>query len=148
MRKTHLLLSLIVGLVVAAAGARADDAATIAAINASSAALDDAFERQDEAKIRSLMTPDHVAVTAYYGKPVGVAEEMQMLSELKFSQTIVSKVGVTLLGSDAAIRTFIADIKGSFKGKPFAPLVFVTATLVRRDGQWLERQYQTTPLKP
>ena len=148
MRKTAILLSLIVGLVVAAAGARADDAATIAAINASSAALDDAFERQDEAKIRSLMTSNHLAITSYYGAPMGFAEVMKTLPELKMDQTITSDVTVTLLGPDAALRTFIADIKGSYKGKPFAPRVFVTETLVRRDGKWLERQYQTTPLKP
>ena len=148
MQKTAVLLSLIIGLAVAAPSARADDAETIAAINASSAALDDAFERQDAAKIKSLMTPDHLAVTSYLGGPVSVSEQLQTLGELKFSQTVVSKVDVTLLGPDAAIRTFIADIKGSYKGKPFPPRVFVTETLVRRDGKWLERLYQTTPLKP
>ena len=64
------------------------------------------------------------------------------------SYEVGEDVTVTLLGPDAAIRTFIADMKGSYKGKPFAPRVFVTETLVRRDGKWLERQYQTTPLKP
>jgi uncharacterized protein (TIGR02246 family) len=148
MRRTALPLFLIVGLALASPTALADDAATIAAINASSAAIDDAFERQDEAKIRSLMTSDHLAITSYYGAPMGFDEVMKTLPELKMDQTITSDVTVTLLGPDAALRTFIADMKGSYKGKPLASRMFVTETLVKRDGKWLERQYQTTPLKP
>ena len=146
MQKTAVLICLIVGLAMATAAARADDAKTIAAINATSAALDDAFERQDAEKIRSLMTPDHLAITSYYGAPMGFDEVMKTLPDLKMDQTITSDVTVTLLGPDAALRSFIVDMKGSYKGKPLAPRMFVTETLVRRHGKWLERQYQTTPL--
>jgi hypothetical protein len=46
---------------------RAGDTESIAAINAASAPLDDAFERQSSDDLKHLMTADHVAVTPYYG---------------------------------------------------------------------------------
>lgn len=57
-------------------------------------------------------------------------------------------VKVSLLGDDAALRTFTADLKGSFKGKPLPAKVFATEILVRRNGKWIERFYQVTTLKP
>ena len=148
MRMTVALLLLTIGIAGGADGLRADNAAEVDAINASSQALDDAFERQDAEMIRSLMTPDHLAITSYYPKPMDFDEVMANLGDLQMDQTISSEVVVTLLGPDAAIRTFIADMKGSYKGRPLAPRMFVTETLVKCDGKWLERQYQTTPLPP
>jgi hypothetical protein len=57
-------------------------------------------------------------------------------------------VQVSLLGADAAMRTFTADLKGSFKGKSLPARVFATEILVKRDGKWIERFYQVTTLKP
>jgi len=148
MRHIALPLCFVMGLAVTPPAALSDDAATIAAINASSTALDDAFERQDAEKIRSLMTPDHLAITSYYGAPMGFDEQMKTLPDIEMDQTIKSDVTVTLLGPDAALRSFIVDMKGSYKGKPLPSRMFITETLVRRDGKWLERQYQTTPLTP
>ena len=54
---------------------RADDADTIAAINASSNALDEAFAKRDVATIKALMTPDHVTVTPYFGSPQTVDDQ-------------------------------------------------------------------------
>ena len=48
------------------ARANAGEPATVAAINAASAALDDAFERQTAEDIKRMMTADHIAVTPYY----------------------------------------------------------------------------------
>jgi hypothetical protein len=58
----------------------------------------------------------------------------------------VSNVKVSLLGDDAALRTFTADLKGSFKGKPLPAKVFATEILVKREGKWIERFYQVTPM--
>lgn len=146
MRKMAFALLLTVVIAGGSDALRADNAAEVTAINASSNALDDAFERQDAGKIRSLMTPDHLAVTSYYSKPMDFDEVMATLGDLRMDQTITSKVVVTLLGRDAAIRTFIVDMKGTYKDKPLAPRMFITETLVKRDGKWLERQYQATPL--
>jgi ketosteroid isomerase-like protein len=101
-----------------ASRAEAGDADTIAAINASSNALDKAFGERDIATIKALMTPDHVTVTPYYDGPQSVDDQIASLPELDYGQTIVGEPSVALLGPDVALRTFIAGLKGSFKGKP------------------------------
>ena len=55
---------------------------------------------------------------------------------------------MVLLAPDVALRTFIAELKGSFKGKPLPARAFVNETLVRRDGKWIERLFQVTTLEP
>jgi hypothetical protein len=128
--------------------ALAGEAETIEAINASSNALDKAFEQNDKAAIKALMTPDHISVTPYYNGPQTTDDQIASLPELKWNQKIVGSVQVSLLGADAAMRTFTADLKGSFKGKSLPARVFATEILVKRDGKWIERFYQVTTLKP
>ena len=125
---------------------RADDAATIAAINASSNALDAAFTKKDVATIKALMTPDHITVTPYYDGPQTVQDQLDSLGTYDWSQTIVGDVDVALLGPEVAMRTFTADLKGTIQGKPLPPRVFNTEILVKRDGKWVERFYQVTTL--
>ena len=94
------------------------------------------------------MTPDHISVTPYYDEPQTTDDQIASLPELKWDQKIVGDVKVSLLGDDAALRTFTADLKVSFKGKPLPAKVFATEILVRRNGKWIERFYQATTLKP
>lgn len=125
------------------------DVATIEAVDNAVAELDEAFEAQDAATIKALMTPDHVAVTPYYGAPRSVAEVIETLPDLKYDQTDLSEPTVVLLGTDAAMRTVTAKLDGSFKGKPIEfHTVFITAILIKQDGKWLERFYQVTHLAP
>ncbi len=123
---------------------RADDAETIAAVNAAAEALDKAFEQQDAKAIAALMTPDHVAVTPYYDGPQSTAEQIASLPDLAYAQENLDEPKVTLLGADAAIRTFSAELKGTYKGRPIPSPAFVTALMVRKDGKWLEKFYQVT----
>lgn len=148
MRKITAILSLMILVAVGASRAEAGDADTIAAVNASSNALDKAFGERDIATIKALMTPDHVTVTPYYDGPQSVDDQIASLPELDYGQTIVGEPSVALLGPDVALRTFIADLKGSFKGKPLPARAFVNETLVKRDGKWIERFFQVTTLKP
>ncbi len=128
--------------------AAADDAATIAAVNASSNALDEAFTKKDVDTIKALMTPDHITVTPYYDGPQTVEDQLSSLGEYDWSQTIIGDVNVSLLGPDVAMRTFKAELKGTFKGKTLPARVFNTEILVKRDGKWVERFYQVTTLNP
>jgi len=148
MRKIAAILSLMILVAVGAFRAEAGDADTIAAINASSNALDKAFGERDIATIKALMTPDHVTVTPYYDGPQSVDDQIASLPDLDYGQTIVGEPSVALLGPDVALRTFIAELKGSFKGKPLPARAFVNETLVKRDGKWIERFFQVTTLKP
>lgn len=128
--------------------AEASEAETIDAVNASSNALDEAFAKRDIGAIKALMTPDHVTVTPYYDGPQSVGDQIASLPELDYGQTIQGTPAVVLLAPDVALRTFIADLKGSFKGKPLPARAFVNETLVKRDGKWIERLFQITTLKP
>ena len=77
-------------MIAAAAGpfrAEAADADTIAAINASSNALDKAFGERDIETIRALMTPDHVTVTPYYDGPQSVDDQIASLPDLDYGAT-------------------------------------------------------------
>jgi hypothetical protein len=148
MRIRAALLSLII---LAAAGlvdARAGEAETIAEVNKAAEALDQAFEQQNVEAVKQLMTADHLAVTPYYRGPQTVDEQIASLPDLKYAQTIVGDVEVALLGEDAALRTFKAKLKGSFKGVPIARHAFVSQLMVKRDRAWVERFYQVTATGP
>ena len=147
MRK--LILSILAFVLAAGiAGANAGEPATVAAINAASAALDDAFERQSAEDIERMMTADHIAVTPYYETPQTAAAQIASLPELKYKQTNTGEVKVVVLGPDAGMRTFTARLDGTYKGKTIPPDVFVTSIMVREDGQWREKFYQVTALQP
>lgn len=75
MRQLSALFSLVIFLSAGLGVAYAGDAETTAAVVAASATLDNAFERQDAEIIKSLTTPEHVAVTPYYGRPQSVDEQ-------------------------------------------------------------------------
>jgi ketosteroid isomerase-like protein len=146
--RTTALLVLVVYLAAGLPQARAGEAETIAAVNAAAAALDNAFERQSADEIKHMTTADHVAVTPYYDAPQTVAEQIASLPELKYEHTNVGAVKVDVLGPDAAMRTFTARLEGTYKGKPIPSPAFVTAIMVRQDGQWKERFYQITAVQP
>ncbi|HET7851649.1 MAG TPA: nuclear transport factor 2 family protein [Methyloceanibacter sp.] len=147
MRTTALVLVLL-GLAAGLSPARAGDAETVAAINAAAAALDNAFERQSADEIKHMMTADHIAVTPYYDAPQTVAEQIASLPELKYEQTNIGPVKVDVLGPDAGMRTFTARLDGTYRGKKIPSPAFVTAIMVRQDGQWKERFYQVTAVQP
>ena len=147
MRK--LILSILAFVLAAGiAGANAGEPATVAAINAASAALDDAFERQSAEDIKRMMTADHIAVTPYYETPQTAAAQIASLPELEYKQTNTGEVKVVVLGPDAGMRTFTARLDGTYKGKMIPPDVFVTSIMVREDGRWREKLYQVTALQP
>lgn len=127
--------------------ANADDVAAIEAIDNAAGELDEAFVKQDADAIKSLTTPDHVAVTHYYGEPTTVAAQIASLPELKYEQTNLTEPTVKLLGPDAAMRTFTAKLDGTFKGESLTARVFVTQIMQKLDGKWREKFYQVTALK-
>ena len=63
------LLALFVGVLLAVGASVADadagDAATVNAVKAALAALDDAFARQDGGAIKRMITAHHIAITSY-----------------------------------------------------------------------------------
>jgi hypothetical protein len=127
--------------------ASADDVAAIEAIDNAAGELDEAFVKQNAEAIKSLTTPDHIAVTHYYGEPTTVATQIASLPELKYEQTNLTEPTVKLLGEDFAMRTFEAKLDGTFKGESLSAHVFVTQIMQKLDGKWREKFYQVTALK-
>lgn len=126
----------------------ANDVAAIEVVNDAAGELDAAFEAQDAEKVRALMTDDHLSVTPYYGAPQSVEDVLASLPDLKYEQSDVSEPTVTMLGSDAAMRTLTARIGGTYKEQAFSDKVFITSILTKQDGKWLERFYQATRVAP
>lgn len=133
-------------LVTGFATAQADDKAAIDAVNKAAVELDAAFERQNAETIETLLPPEHLAVTPYYGAPQSPADQIASLPELKFTQSVVGEVSTELLSPNAALRTFTAKVDGTFKGKPIPPALYVGELWVQRDGVWRQRFYQVTAL--
>lgn len=148
MRNVFALFSVLFWLAAGGAVAQAHDAQEVEAINATAAALDEAFQHRDADAIKALMTPDHVAVTPYYDGAKATAYVIATLPDLDYHQTIETEAKITHLGPQSALRTFTAKFNGTFKGKPVATHVFVTEVMVKREGRWLEAFYQVTALKP
>ncbi len=118
------------------APAHAEDAGAVAAVNEAAEALDKAFERQDAKAIEALVTAEHLAVTPYYDAPVTAKEQIASLPELKYDQTNLDAPKVTLLGEDVALRTFSAELKGTYKGKRIPSPAFISSILVKgADGK-------------
>jgi len=147
MRALLIAVSILICAGVSACG-QENDVGTIEAIDDVVAKLDGAFEAQDTAAVKSLVTPDHVAVTSYYGTPQSVDELIASLPDLKYRQTDLSEPEVVLLGPNAAMRTLTAKAEGTFKGTAFSDKVFIAAIVVKQDGKWLEKFYQATRLAP
>jgi ketosteroid isomerase-like protein len=147
MRTIAGLLAVMVLVAAPPSAARAGDAETIEAINQAAAKLDRAFEQQDAATIKQLMTPDHVAVTPYYDGPQLIDDQIASLPDLKYEQTNLGEVAVALLGPDLAQRSFSAALDGTFKGKPIPRQVFVSELWVKGEGGWQEKFYQVTAMR-
>jgi ketosteroid isomerase-like protein len=148
MRTIAAIVSLMILVAAGLPAARAGEAETVGAISKAAAALDQAFERQDQEAVKRLMTPDHIAVTPYYDGVQTVADQLASLPDLQYEQKADGKPPITVLGPDAAMRTFTADLKGSLSGKSIASKVFVSEVWVKADGAWVEKFYQVTTLQP
>lgn len=125
-----------------------DDLAAIEDVDNAVAQLDEAFETNDVAAAKALMTPEHVSVAPYYSGPQSFDEVVATLPDFKIKQTELSEPKVVMMGSDRAMRTLTAKIEGTFEGRTLSDKVFITSILVKRDGKWLEDFYQVTAFAP
>ena len=145
-RLACLALALLLGGGVLADEKEADKEAAVREVEKAVGMLNEAFVKQDAAAIGRLMTADHVAVTGYYGGPQTRAQQLKSLKDLKLTGHTPGKVGVKLLGKDAALVTYPVTLKGTFRGRAVPARNFVCSVWLRRGGQWRQTFYQETPL--
>lgn len=124
---------------------RADDASELAAVRAAMQTLDAAFEKEDEATIRSLVTPDHVAIAPVYGGSATVEEQFALFPDIRYSGYDATDPTIAFLDPQTAITSYQVSLKGTFRGNPLPSPVFITEIWVKQDGKWLQRLYQETP---
>lgn len=130
-----------------AAAAPADDAATIAAIEARREALGKAYEDRDADAVRALMTSDQRSVVFAYDGPLGVDEQIASLGDLDVEVYDALPPQFDLLGPEAALVTYAQSYRGTYKGNPLPQRVFVGEVWVRSGGDWLQKFYQETVIE-
>jgi len=108
-------------------------------------AVQTAFNKGDVATLQTLMTEDHVTVLTY-AQFSNAPSQLKVLSDFKFSTYRIDDLVVKPLSDDAALVTYRATIKGTYKGRVVPSPVFVTEMWVKRDGKWVEAAYVETPV--
>ncbi len=126
--------------------ASADDAPVAAEIKAAMFKLNDAFAAQDVNTIESMVTPDHLGVSSYYGRPLDTEEQIATIGDFKAEYFDFTDPVVTVLGPNAAQITFENSFRGTFEDKPLPPRVFVSEIWLKQDGKWRQQLYQETPI--
>jgi hypothetical protein len=107
--------------------------------------LNEAYLKKDVDTIKRLTGEDLIVVTSS-GQRQTRDEELKSLPDLKLGAYTTEDVRVTTPTKDAAIATFTASVKGSFKGNELPAKMAVVTVWAKRDGKWLEVFYQGTPL--
>jgi hypothetical protein len=147
--RRHLWLG--VGLVLLTAGANrlgAADATEDSAkeVKAQLQMLNEAFKKGDVEALRRLLADEHVAITAYYGRPMTKAEQIKSLPDFKNTEYTADDMKVTMVTKDVGLVTYRLTQKGTFGGKEVTPKAYACAVWVNRGGKWQEITYQETPL--
>lgn len=131
-------LSLLV--LVAAATNAADPAKEV---ESAMGVLNEAFSNQDVAVLRTLMAPDHVAITPFAGKQT-LDEQLRTLPDLKYDTYSAGPMTATARGDGCVVLNYALKAQGTFRGVPIPSDCHVSAVWVRNDGRWQELLYQET----
>ena len=107
--------------------------------------LNTAFEKHDANVIRSLMMPDHLAITPYEGKQ-NVKHQLRTLADLKYKEYSAGPMSVNVVNSTCAVVTYKLDLKGDYKGKPMPAHNLAASIWIKDGGKWRELHYQETPV--
>jgi len=107
-------------------------------------ALAKAFETHDVDRIRSLMTPDHIAINSGDDHPVPIDEQMAELSKLRYSVIEFGEPTVSMIDTATALVIVEMIIEASLDGVQQPGKLIVSQIWVNRDGEWLQRLYQET----
>jgi uncharacterized protein (TIGR02246 family) len=70
---------------------------------------------------------------------------IQTLPDLNITEYSLENLKVVMLDKDAAVVSYKANVKGSFKGQAFPPNpAYVSSTWVKRGGKWVAMFHQET----
>lgn len=107
-----------------------------------------AFARQDFDEIKTFFAPDHLVVTTYTGVSPVSEYLPDAIKNLDIRSAKVEDHQLVKLGPGVYMRTYYVENEGTFHGKTLPERVLATQIWVQRDGRWVQRLYQETPLAP
>ncbi|MEM9471075.1 MAG: nuclear transport factor 2 family protein [Pseudomonadota bacterium] len=107
-----------------------------------------AFARQDFDEIKTFFAPDHLVVTTYTGVSPVSEYLPDAIENLDIRSAKVEDHQLVKLGPGVYMRTYYVENQGTFHGKTLPQRVLATQIWVQRDGKWVQRLYQETPLAP
>jgi len=138
----HYLAALLL-IFVAAASDAADPAKEV---ESAMEMLNDAFAKRDVAKVRSLMAPNHLAITPFAGRQQ-LDDQLRTLPDLKYEEYSAGPMAATTVSDTCVLLTYALKVQGTYKGKPLPSNCLAAAVWVKNDGKWQELQYQETAVK-
>jgi hypothetical protein len=71
---------------------------------------------------------------------------MPLLPDVKIEDYSFEDFKVLPISNDSVLITYIANVKGTFKGEPFPPSNRLSTVWVRRHGSWRVMFHQATPV--
>jgi hypothetical protein len=102
----------------------------------------EAYKTRNKAAMEAITAKGYMsnAVTG----PSTLQQDLATIDKLTIESYTIDEPSVTWASKDVAILRYKADLKGSYDGKPFAP-VYATEVWVDRGGKWQIISYQETP---
>lgn len=125
----------------------AEGAPTLADVQPSIDALNEAFVKADAAAIKMYMTPDHVAITPYYGGPLKLEDQIASLANMKLAKYEAGKMQLTVLEKNVIVLSYPVSMSGTYQGKEVPRKLYASSVWVLHGEKWREAYYQETALE-
>jgi hypothetical protein len=103
----------------------------------------EAYKSRNVAAMKAL-TADDYASNSLTGAS-NLKQDIDTIDKLTIENYSIDDPKVSWVTKDVAILRYKCDLKGSYDGKPFAP-VYATEVWVNRGGKWQIVSYQETPV--
>lgn len=103
----------------------------------------EAYKSRNAAAMKAIVAEGFASVTQI--GPSDIQNDIATIDKLTIESYTIDDPKVTKVTKDVAILRYKCDLKGSFDGKPFAP-VYATEVWVNRGGKWLQISYTETTM--
>lgn len=103
----------------------------------------EAYKNRNIAAMKALTGEDY-ASNSLTGAS-NLKQDIATIDKLTIEHYSIDDPKVSWVTRDVAILRYKCDLKGSYDGKPFAP-VYATEVWVNRGGKWQIVSYQETPI--
>jgi hypothetical protein len=103
----------------------------------------EAYKNRNVAEMKALTGEDYASNSLTGASDL--KQDIATIDKLTIEHYSIDDPKVSWVTKDVAILRYKCDLKGSYDGKPFAP-VFATEVWVNRGGKWQIVSYQETPV--